>query len=276
MIYSRLYSFEAKTTHKLKISIITVVYNNEDYIQDAMNSVLSQEYNDYEYIIIDGGSTDDTVALISSTFKNYPKTETIFISEEDGGIYDAMNKGILLSSGDVVGLLNSDDIYADERVLGKVASIFTNTSIDLCYSDLVYVDKHDPNKVIRYWKSRNYEDGLFKKGWAPPHPTFFVRRKVYDKYGVFDLEFKLAADFELMVRFLEKYKIPSIYIPNVLVRMRLGGATNKNIINIIKQNIEIYHAGKKNNIHVSMLSLVIYKGLNRMAQFISKPNKEAR
>jgi len=258
----------------MKISIITVVHNNKDAIQDTMNSVLSQEYDDLEYIVVDGASTDGTVEVIKEAVKRPPERIIKFISEKDDGIYDAMNKGIQLATGEVVGLLNGDDVYADNLVLKKVAGVFANHSVDSCYADLVYVDKYNLDKVIRYWKSCDYQDGLFGKGWAPPHPTFFVRKKVYEEYGIFDLEYKLAADFELIVRFLGKYGIPSVYIPNVLVKMRLGGATNKSIINIIKQNLEICRAGKKNNVHISPLALTFNKSLNRITQFISKPTKE--
>ena len=257
----------------MKFSIITVVLNNKETTQDAMNSVLSQEYNNLEYIIVDGASTDGTVEVIKKVVKRFPERNIKFISEKDDGIYDAMNKGIRLATGEVVGLLNGDDVYNGKTVLKKVADVFANPSVDSCYADLVYVDKHNLNKVIRYWKSCDYQDGLFGKGWAPPHPTFFVRKKVYEEYGIFDLDYKLAADFELIVRFLGKYGIPSVYIPNVLVKMRLGGATNKSIINIIKQNLEICRAGKKNNVHISPLALTFNKSLNRITQFISKPTK---
>lgn len=259
---------------KMKISIITVVYNNKDTIQDAIDSALSQEYDALEYIIVDGASNDSTVEAIKEAIKRYPEKNIKFVSEKDNGIYDAMNKGIGLATGEVVGLLNGDDVYSDNLVLKKVGDVFTDRSVDACYADLVYVDKFDMNKVIRYWKSCDYKNGLFSKGWAPPHPTFFVRRRVYEKYGMFDLEYELAADFELMVRFLSKYGIRAVYIPNVLVKMMLGGATNKNIINIIKQNLEICRAGKKNNVHISPLALTFKKSLNRITQFISKPAKE--
>lgn len=258
----------------LKISIITVVYNNKENTQAAMDSVLSQECDDLEYIIVDGASTDGTVEVVRDVIEKHLERRIKFISEKDDGIYDAMNKGVGLATGDVVGLLNSDDVYADNPVLKKVAGVFADPLVDICYADLVYVDKFDLNKVVRYWKSCDYRDGLFSKGWAPPHPTFFVRRKVYEKYGVFDLDYKLAADFELMVRFLGKYGMTSVYIPNVLVKMRLGGATNNSIRNIIKQNLEICRAGKKNNVHISPLALTFNKSLNRITQFISKPTKE--
>lgn len=254
----------------MKISIITVVLNNKSYIEDCINCVLNQSYKNVEYIVIDGGSTDGTVDII----RKYEKFISMWISEPDSGIYDAMNKGIRLTTGEVVGILNADDVYNNNLVLNKIAGVFVESSVDVCYSDLVYVDKYNLSKVIRYWKSHDYLDGLFGRGWAPPHPTFFVRRAVYEKYGVFDLNYKLAADFELMIRFLGRFNIASVYIPTVLVKMRTGGATNKSVINIIKQNIEICRAGKKNNVYISPFALTFNKSLNRITQFISKPIKE--
>lgn len=240
-----------------------------------MDSVLSQVHDDLEYIIVDGASTDGTVQIIRETKNKYPAADLTVISEKDDGIYDAMNKGLKMARGEVIGLLNSDDVYADNLVLKTVAHAFSNPSVMSCYADLVYVNKNDLNKVVRYWKSREYEHGLFGKGWAPPHPTFFVRRNIYEKYGDFDLEYKLAADFEIMARFIGRYHITSNYIPRVLVKMRLGGATNKHLINIIRQNLEIYRAGSKNNIRISLIVLIFKKIINRLAQFFMKPRKEA-
>jgi len=254
----------------LKISIITVVYNNKEAIQDAMNSVLSQGYDDLEYIIVDGASTDGTVEVIKKVVKRYPERSIKFISEKDDGIYDAMNKGIALATGDVVGLLNGDDVYADNLVLKKVAGVFAVPSIDSCYADLVYVDKFDLNKVIRYWKSCDYQDGLFSKGWAPPHPTFFVRRKVYEKYGMFDLSYSMGNDVDLMMRFLNKYKLKSVYVPDIFVKMRLGGVSNRNVINIVSQNLELFRAGKKNDVKIFPPVFIFGKIIARISQYISK------
>ncbi len=253
-----------------KISIITIIFNRVQTIEDCIKSIVKQTYPHIEHIIIDGGSTDGTLDII----RKYESNITTVISEPDNGVYDAMNKGINLATGEIVGLLNGDNVYTDNWVLKKVANAFIDPLVGTCYADLVYVDKFDLNKVIRYWKSCDYRDTLFSEGWAPPHPTFFVRRQVYEKYGVFDLDYKLAADFELMVRFLGKYRIPSVHIPSILVKMRLGGTTNKSIKNIIKQNLEIYRAGKKNNVHISPFALMFKKSLNRISQFISKPAKE--
>lgn len=253
----------------MKVSIITVVYNGVKTIEDCIKSVAGQTYSNIEHIIIDGGSTDGTLDIITK----YKDKIAYIICEPDNGIYDAMNKGLRLATGDIIGILNSDDMYADNSVLACVASVFANSSVDICYGDLVYVDKVDLNKVVRYWRSCDYKDGLFKKGWVPAHPTFFVRRTVHEKYGNFDLNYSLAADFELMMRFLDKYKAKSVYTPKVLVKMRVGGATNKKIYNIIKQNKEIYRALRKNGVTITPFFFVI-KFLSRIKQFFSKPKNE--
>lgn len=251
----------------MKISIITVVYNNRTYIEDCILSVAGQTYKNVEYIIVDGGSTDGTVDII----RKYDARISMWTSEPDIGIYDAMNKGISKATGDVIGLLNADDVYFNDEVLEKVASVMSDLSLDACYADLTYVDCKDLNKTVRYWRSRQFETGFFKKGWVPPHPTFFARKKIYDNFGIFDLDFKLAADFELMARFLERYMIRSNYIPSIFVKMRLGGATNKSLINIMKQNIEIVRACRKNTIEISLISFLCNKITDRFKQFLLKP-----
>ena len=253
----------------MKISIITVVLNNKETVQNAINSVLSQNYDDIEHIIVDGASTDGTVEAIKDVVKKYPERSIKFVSEKDDGIYDAMNKGIALAKGEVVGLLNADDVYTDNLVLKKIAGVFADYSVDSCYADLVYVDKYDLDKVIRYWKSCAYRNGLFSKGWAPPHPTFFVRRKVYEKYGVFDLSYTMGNDVDLMMRFLNKYALKSVYIPDVFVRMRLGGVSNRNVINIVRQNLELFRAGKKNGVKIFPPVFIFGKIIARLSQFIS-------
>ena len=251
--------------YEIKISIITAVYNNKKTIKDAIESVLNQTYKNIEYVIVDGDSKDGTVDII----KQYESKIDKFISEPDNGIYDAMNKGIKLATGDIIGFLNSDDFYASNNVLEKVANEFIDKKVDSVYGDLVYVDNKDITKVVRYWKSKPYKEGFFKKGWHPPHPTFFVKREIYEKYGKFRLEFKIAADYELMLRFLEKHKISTAYIPEVLVKMRAGGTSNKSISNIIKANLECYKAWKINNLKVSPFILV-KKPLLKLSQFLKK------
>ena len=251
----------------IKISIITVVLNNKKYIEDCIQGVLEQTYQNIEYIVVDGGSTDGTLDII----KKYDDKITKWISEPDRGIYDAMNKGISMATGDVVGILNADDVYYDCNVLGSVADIMRNANIDACYSDLVYVGQHDLGAVIRYWRSCPFKPGLFREGWVPPHPTFFARKRIYEQYGNFDLDYTLAADYELLARLLERHRITSVYVPKIFVKMRLGGATNKSIANILKQNIEILRACKKNKIKILLAVFLMHKLISRLNQFQRKP-----
>ena len=248
----------------MKISIITSVYNNQETIAEAMDSVLSQTYTDIEYIIIDGGSTDDTVNII----KSYQNRIAVFISEPDKGIYDGLNKGIKLATGDVIGFLHSDDLYENNTVIEQVAQAFMASEIDSVYGDLTYVNKSDPTKVIRYWKSGEFTLKKLRCGWMPPHPTFFVKRAIYQQHGQFDTSFKIAADYDLMLRFLGKYKISTDYIPSVLIKMRVGGESNKSLKNVIRKSTEDLQAMRNNNIG-GFLSL-IFKNLSKVKQFIKK------
>jgi len=226
----------------MKISIITPSFNSEKTIEETIKSVLSQTYNDIEYLIIDGGSRDRTLEIVDK----YKDKISKIVSEPDKGIYDGMNKGIKLATGEIVGILNSDDLYFDESVIENVMKIFRENKIDCLWGDLVYF-KDDPNKFIRVWKGGNYKPGIFKTGWVPPHPTFFVKKEIYEKYGYFRLDFPVAADYELMLRFLEKYRIKGYYLPKFLVKMRVGGNANK-LKNIIKGNLECIRAWKVNGL----------------------------
>ena len=227
-----------------KFSIITACFNSAATLRCAVDSLFSQTCQDFEHIVVDGGSGDATLAIA----KSYGEKIAKIISGPDRGIYDAMNKGINLASGDIVGILNSDDAYADKEALSWVAAVFENPEVDVCYGDLVYVSPVDMDKPVRVWKSSPYVPGCFLSGWVPPHPTFFARRQAYAMHGGFDLAFQLAADFELMLRFLHCYKLKSVYIPATIMKMRLGGATNKNAGNIMRQNIEIFRAARKNGV----------------------------
>ena len=228
----------------MKISIITAVYNNESTIEDAIKSVLSQTHDDIEYILIDGKSTDNTLNIV----KKYENKIDIIVSESDSGIYDALNKGIANATGAIVCFLHSDDIYEDENVVKKVNDLLEETDVDSVYGDLVYVKKEDINKVVRYWKSGEFKYKNLKNGWMPPHPTFFVKREVYEKYGSFDTSFTIAADYDTVLRFLGVQKITTAYLPEVLIKMRLGGESNKSLVNLKKKTAEHIKALKKNNI----------------------------
>ena len=249
-----------------KITVITVSYNSEKTIKTTLNSVLNQKFKKIEHIIIDGQSTDKTVSII----KKYSHVKKI-VSEPDNGIYDAMNKGIKIATGDIIGFLNSDDFYANDYVLSRVATIFANNpNLHGCYADLIYTDKNNISKNIRYWKSNDFVPGLFSKGWCPPHTTFFVRRSIYEKFGNFNLKYTIASDVELMMRFLEIQKIHVCYISEVWIKMRIGGTTNKNLMNILKQNMEVLNALKGHNLVYNWVVFFIYKIISRSLQFLKK------
>ena len=247
------------------ISIITATFNSAATIVNCITSVNNQTYPNIEHIIVDGASGDNTIEII----KSLPNRIDKIISEPDKGIYDAMNKGIRQATGDVIGILNSDDLYQDNLVLEKIATQFKTQNVDCVHADLYYVKKEDTSQVVRHWRTCDYIEGAFKTGWHPAHPTFFVKKEIYEKYGLFNLNFKLAADFELMLRLLEHHKITSAYLPVPIVRMRLGGATGKNIENIIKQNIECYKAFNVNGIKVSAF-YPLYRLLPKLKQFFKK------
>jgi glycosyltransferase involved in cell wall biosynthesis len=228
----------------MKISLITVVYNNERKIRCAIESVLSQKNIDIEYIIIDGGSTDNTLKIINE----YSDRISIIISEKDNGIYDAMNKGIAYATGEIIGLLNSDDIYFDEYVLEKVCSTFINdTTLDVIYGNLLYVDYNNVNKIIRKWRSSSIGNNFFEFANVPPHPSTFVRKKVYEIAGVYNVNYFTASDYDFLFRVLKIFKFKSYYLDSYFVRMRVGGASNSSFINIIKQNLVIIKIWKDNN-----------------------------
>ena len=252
----------------MKISIVTVVLNAAATIEDTLCSVASQTHPDIEHIVVDGGSTDGTLDII----QRHRGRVATFISEPDRGIYDAMNKGIAAATGDIVGTLNADDIYVNEHVLGKIAAAFADPAVGACYADLVYVDRTDLNRIVRYWKSRAYADGLFEKGWLPAHPTFFVRRELYRRFGGFDLRYRYQADFELTMRLLAVHKLPSVYLPEVIVKMRMGGVSNRSVLNVIKGNLEAYRACRRHGLKVSPL-FIAKKVLSRLPQFFRRPSQ---
>ncbi len=247
----------------MKISIITVVYNNRDTIANAIDSVLSQTYNNIEYIIIDGKSTDGTLEIINQ----YGSNINTIVSEKDDGIYDAMNKGLKLATGDVLGILNSDDIYANNSILNEVIIHFSNDlDLDILYGDLVYVKNDNINKIVRTWTSNAYSSNFFENGGVPPHPSLFVSSRVYQKAGYFNLKYRLAADYEFMLRIFKKFNFKIKYLPLVLVNMRLGGATNNSLKNILKGNVEILNSWTENGYKIPIL-LIPKRIFKRLTQF---------
>lgn len=249
----------------MKVSIITAVKNNSATIGDCIKSVLSQTYANIEHIIIDGSSTDGTLGIVNKFRDKITKV----VSEPDNGIYDALNKGIKLATGEIIGFLHADDIYADEKVIEKAMDVFLKHNVDSCYGDLLYVDRNNTDRIIRYWKSSPYRNGSFRYGWHPPHPTFFAKKRVYEQYGLFRTDLSIAADYEVMLRFMEKYRIKTHYIPEVLVKMRMGGKSNRSLRNILLQTHEDYKAWRINGLEGGMLA-VFLKKLKKAPQFVKK------
>jgi glycosyltransferase len=245
----------------MKVSIITSVYNNKHQIKQAIDSVLSQSYENIEYIIIDGASTDGTINII----KSYKDKISKFISEPDEGIYSGLNKGIDLATGDIIGFLHSDDFYVNSYVIENIMKIFNNNECDGVYGDLIYVDKKDTDKIIRYWKSGEFEHKNLKKGWMPPHPAFFVKKEIYNKFGYFDTDFKIAADYNFMLKILIDKKIRIHYLPKVLYVMRVGGKSNKSLKNIWQKSKEDLMALKRNRI--GGIRTLIKKNISKIYQF---------
>lgn len=250
----------------MKISIITICFNSEDYIKTAIKSVLNQTYSDLEYVLVDGMSSDSTVSIIKE-YEPLFAGKMKWVSERDKGLYDAMNKGINMATGDVIGILNSDDLYVDNNVLELVMSNFNkNPNLDMVFGDLIYVKQNDVNSTVRTWVSQPYFENFFERGNVPPHPSLFLRSRVYKKAGVFNLSYKLAADYEFMLRVFKKFNFSSIYLNNVLVKMRLGGATNKNFMNIFNGNKEILRSWNENGLRPPFL-LMPLRVIKRIKQF---------
>lgn len=246
----------------MRISVVTTSYNSSATIRDTMQSVREQDYQDVEYIIVDGGSSDGTMDIVSQ-FDDVVSTS---ISEPDNGIYDALNKGIRLATGDVIGFLHSDDLFADSKIITEIAEVFEDQSIDAVYGDLDYVLRDNPDTIHRKWRSQEFSLGLFKKGWMPAHPTFYLRKKHYDRFGRYDTSFRQSADYELMLRMLEKHQLKASYIPKVLVKMRLGGASNVSLGNRWRANQEDARAWKKNGLKPGLLTRFL-KPFSKLGQF---------
>ena len=251
---------------KIKISIITVTFNSEKTIRDTIESVHSQDYDNIEYIIIDGESKDNTIEII----KSYGDKISYFISERDDGIYDAMNKGIRAATGDVIGILNSDDFYPCFHVISDIVKVFEEDNLDSLYGDLVYVDPILTDKITRYWKSEQFSFSKIMEGWTLPHPTFFVKKKIYDEFGLYSIRLKSAADYEMIIRLLYKNKISVHYLPEILVRMRNGGVSNATILARLRGNREDKLAWEMNDLKIPKF-LRFRKPLSKISQFFRRP-----
>jgi glycosyltransferase involved in cell wall biosynthesis len=247
----------------MKVSIITVARNSASTIADTIDSVINQSHEQIEYIVVDGASNDGTQEIV----KRYRAHIAGFVSEPDRGIYDAMNKGIAMASGDVIGILNSDDVYADYRVISDLAGRLEATGAECVYGDLVYTDRETPTRVLRRWKAGDYRPGAFEWGWMPPHPTFFVRRTVYERLGGFLIQLRTAADYELMLRFIHRHGISTTYLPRVVTRMRVGGVSNVSLRHRIAAYKEDRLAWRANGLRLGMATLLL-KRVRKIGQFV--------
>lgn len=248
----------------LLISVITAVFNRVNTISHSVASVQSQTYDLVEHIIQDGGSTDGTLSVI-----NQQANETTHVySAPDQGIYDAINKGVARATGDVIGLMHSDDFFAHDGALEKIAEAFSDPRIDGIYGDLQYVASEDPNRVIRHWRSGEYAPEKLRRGWMPPHPTVYLRRKVFDRWGLYDTRYKIAADYDAMLRYLVTGQVRLSYIPEVLVKMRVGGESNRSLGRVLQKSREDLRAVRQNG--VGGLGTLVQKNLRKAGQFIHK------
>lgn len=253
---------------KMKISIITVSFNSARTIGDTLKSVAAQRHNNIEHILVDGGSTDQTMEIVRREGTHL----SAIVSEPDHGIYDAMNKGINLATGDVVGFLNSDDMLATPDSITAIAGGFLDGTVEGVYGDLVFVDPKKVDRVVRFWRPGLHVAGAFAKGWMVPHPTLYVQRNVLVRNGGFDTNYQLQSDFDLMLRLFEKERIKTRYLPQVLVRMRMGGATTGSIRNVIKGNLEAGKACKKAGFSGGIF-FIARKIFRRLPQFFNRPQR---
>lgn len=246
----------------MKISLITITYNSVATLEQTLQSVIAQTYPNVEYIVVDGGSSDGTLELV----QKYRTHIHQFISEADNGLYDALNKGISMATGEVIGILHSDDFYTEATVLEHVAFALKQSQADGLYANLYYVDRQDTNRIVRQWNSGLYKPGAFLKGWMPPHPTFFVRKQCYQQYGNFNLSFKSAADYELMLRFIHQHGIQLCYLPEYIIKMRVGGLSNVTLKNRLRANTEDRNAWRINGLKPRFYTLWL-KPLRKLFQF---------
>lgn len=248
----------------LRFSVITAVRNRAGTIARAMESVRAQSWGNVEHIVIDGASTDGTLQVLS----RHRSGMAVLVSEPDHGVYDALNKGLQRASGDIVGFLHSDDVYSSPAALAKVAAAFADPAVEAVYGDLVYVSKNDPSRVVRYWKAGPFDRDRFAAGWMPPHPTFHVRRRVYEQFGGFDTRYRIAADYENMLRLLWRGRVRARYVPEVLVRMRAGGMSNRSIITMLQKSCEDLAVLRENQL--GGIKALLLKNMAKLPQFVSR------
>ncbi len=250
----------------MKVSIITATYNSAETITECINSVLNQTYTDIEYIIIDGGSEDDTVNIVAEAAKL--NGHIIFNSEPDNGIYDALNKGIAAATGTIIGFVHSDDFLADRDVIASIVETLTAENADGVYGDLHYVSYDNTDKIIRNWVSKPYKKKLLKKGWMPAHPSLFLKKEIYDTYGLFNMSYKIAADYDFILRVFKQKDLKFSYLEKTIIKMRVGGTSNNSFKNIVQKTKEDFQAIKDNNI--GGFGTILLKNITKIKQFIPK------
>ena len=248
----------------MKISVITAVYKSEATVGEAISSVAAQTHTDLEHVIVEGNSPDGSLAVIERSAHDRMR----IISERDDGIYDALNKGIRTATGDVVGFLHSDDFFAHDGALARIASVFEDPAVEAVFSDLDYVAQADPTRVIRHWSTGPFYPERLKYGWMPAHPTLYLRRSVYDRLGGYDTSFGIAADYDFILRYFAQIEAKAVYIPEVLYKMRLGGVSNRNLARIRQKMQEDLHAIRRNK--VGGLGTLVLKNTSKLGQFISR------
>ncbi len=246
----------------MKISVITAVYNRAGSIAQAVESIQAQSWPNVEHVVIDGASTDGTLQILQSCLGD----GAVLVSEPDKGIYDALNKGLARATGDIVGLMHSDDFYADDNVLRSVADAFADPAVDAVYGDLEYVAKADTSRIIRRWQSGEYDRDKLSWGWMPPHPTLYLRRSVIEQWGGFDTGFRIAADYDAILRYFGRGQVRAAYIPRVLVKMRVGGESNRSLAKIWLKTREDYAALRRNG--VGGVGALAWKNLSKLRQFL--------
>ena len=249
----------------VKITVVTATYNCVSTIRDCLRSVAEQRHPYIEHVVVDGVSTDGTIEILHQQVSQIDR----IISEPDKGIYDALNKGVAHASGEVVGFLHADDVFADAGVLEDIAAAFQNPDVDAVYGDLTYVQKANTDQVVRYWRSSPFQRSTLARGWMPPHPTLYLRRRLYEEFGGFDLSYRIAADYDFMLRVLGKVEGEVVYLPRVLVKMRVGGASNRSIRSIMRKSAEDLRALRSNK--VGGLGSLLLKNGSKIVQFVSRP-----
>lgn len=256
----------------LTISVVTAVFNARETISSALTSVAGQTWPAVEHVVIDGASTDGTLEVLRASLD----ARAVLVSERDRGIYDALNKGIARSSGEVIGFLHADDVYADDRVLERIAAAFADPAVGAVYGDLQYVRKDDLDRVVRHWQSSSFSDRKLAWGWMPPHPTLYVRRAWYERVGGFDIGYRIAADYHLMLRLFSQAGLNPVYIPEVLVKMRLGGASNRSIGNVLRKSREDFDALRRTGVGaLGGVGALFWKNFGKLGQFV-RSNRLAR